>query len=287
MKRILAATDFSVRSDRAIRRAVLLAKRSGASITLVHVVDDDKPERIVKAAHDAASTLLNEQVRSLRRVDGIDCHATIVLGDPFEGIAKATGQIAPDMLVLGPHRRRLLKDVFIGTTAERTIRAARRPVLMANGVPAGFYRHILIAVDFSECSRQAIRDVRTLGLHRQAAVSVVHVYDTPASGAVTRSLPVEDQIRDYLADENARAAEALAAFLSDLDFSPDRQIVKFNETSVSDAICSAAREASADLISVGTHGRTGLSHMMLGSVAEGVLRSADRDVLAIPPSAQP
>ncbi|MFP3943279.1 MAG: universal stress protein, partial [Alphaproteobacteria bacterium] len=171
--------------------------------------------------------------------------------------------------------------------AERTIRAARHPVLMANGVPAGFYRHILIAVDFSECSRRAIQAVRDLGFHRQAAVSIIHVYDTPASSAVARALPVDDQIRDYLHDEKKQAAETLAAFLNDLEFSPDRQIVKFIETSESDAICSAAREVSADLITVGTHGRTGLPQIMLGSVAERVLRSADRDVLAVPPSAHP
>ena len=73
VKTILVATDSSSRSDRAVRRATLLAKELGASLSLVHVVDDDQPGRIVDAEREAAAAVLHDQARSLREIDGVDC----------------------------------------------------------------------------------------------------------------------------------------------------------------------------------------------------------------------
>ncbi|HBN50491.1 universal stress protein [Thalassospira xiamenensis] len=284
MKRILVATDFSERSDRAVRRATLLAKTSGASLSLVHVIDDDQPRRILRAEQQAAEAVLAEQTRSLREIDGLECASRIVLGDPFEGITAAVREDDADLLVIGPHRRQVLRDVFVGTTAERTIRASDRPVLMANGIPAGPHRHILVAVDLSGCSGDAVRAVQNLGLEAKAAVSVVHIFDAPAAGLMVRASSTEDEIQDYLADEEERASGELAAFLQDLDLKPMQRFLKHNESSIAYTICAAAREVSADLIVVGTHGRTGIVKTLLGSVAAETLRSSDRDVMAVPPS---
>lgn len=283
MKQILVATDFSARSDRAIRRATLLAKRYGATVTLLHAIDDDQPKRIVQAEREAASALLDEQARSLQDIDGLVCKVRIVLGDPFEGITKAVEEIAPDLLVMGPHRRQALKDVFVGTTAERTIRASRKPVLMANGVPAGFYSHALVATDLSACSANAVRTVLTFSLQKETSVSVVHVFEAPGSGHMARASMTDAQIKDYVADEKDRAAAELRIFLRDANFSPMHQLVKLNETSIVTTIHEVAQEIAADLIVVGTHGRTGITKLLLGSVAEEVLRSATSDVLAVPP----
>lgn len=283
MERILVATDFSERSDRAIRRAILLAKTTGASLILIHVVDDDQPDRILRAEQQAGEDVLAEQTLSLRKIDGLACTSRIVLGDPFEGITAAVREDNADLLIIGPHRRRALKDVFVGTTAERTIRASNRPVLMANGIPAAPYRNVLVALDLSECSAMAVRAVQQLGLETNAIVSVVHVFDAPAAGLMVQASSTKDQIREYLAEEEKRAAGELATFLKDLELTPTRQIMKHGETSTAHTICAVAQETSADLIVVGTRGRTGIAKALLGSVAEEVLRISDRDVLAVPP----
>lgn len=136
MKNICVATDLSPRSDRAVRRATVLARTYESTVTLVHVIDDDQPKRIIEAERGAASILLGEQARSLREIDGLSCDYIIVLGNAFAGIANAAAEVRSNLIVIGPHRRQALKDVFVGTTAERTIREATCPILMANGVPA-------------------------------------------------------------------------------------------------------------------------------------------------------
>ncbi len=283
MKRILVATDFSERSSRAIQRATLLAKTSGAFLSLVHVVDDDQPRRMLQAKQRAAEDVLAEQTRALRENEGLACTSRIVLGDAFEGIAAAARQDHADLLVVGPHRRQVLKDVFVGTTAERVIRVSDRPVLMTNGIPVGPYRHVLVAIDLSECSDAAMRSLHQLGLEGDAKVSAIHVFDAPAASMMARASVTKNQIQDHLADEKERAAEELAAFLRNLDLKPEQWIVKHNDTSVAHAISAAAHEINADLIVVGTHGRTGILKTLLGSVAEELLRTSDKDVLAIPP----
>lgn len=284
MKTILAATDFSTRSDRAIRRAILLAKQHDAAMVIIHAVDDDQPQRILKVERSETSAVLTELATTTREIDGVTCRARVVLGDPFEAIIKASDEDDADLIVLGEHRRQALKNIFIGTTAERTVRGSRRPVLIASAVPASFYRHVLIATDLSDASREAAYAVTSLGLDKHAAVSVVHVFDAFGSGLMARASLHEDDIKDYVEVERSRADQDLARFMQDVPIEPMYKMLKLNESSPSSAICMAAKEISADLIVVGTHGRTGITKLLLGSVAENVLRTSACDVLAVPKS---
>jgi len=281
--RILVATDFSSRSDRALRRATLLARDLGRPLVLVHVVDDDQPDRAVKAGREAATLLLHEQAQTLHRIDGVECTTRIVEGDAFEAIADAAAQFAAALVVVGPHRRRPLKDVFVGTTAERVIRTSRCPVLVAGAVPAGPYRHLLLAVDLSPASAEVIRAVRALEIDRKAAVTVVHAFDASEDLRRARAISDADSRRQLLDQARARAAEALDAFLAGLGFEPGVRLVRLNDSSAGQVVSDTAAELAADLVVIGTHGRSGLSKLMLGSVAQEVLQVSTVDVLAIPP----
>ena len=283
MKTIMVATDFSERSDRALRRATFLARQFEAAILLVHVVDDDQPRRIVDAERDEATTLLRQMAATLRDLDGVSCETRIILASPFVGIAQAVADTAPDLLVIGPHRRQVLRDVFVGTTAERTIRSVDCPVLMVNATPAGQYRHVLQTTDLSDGSRDALLRFQALGLADHARMSLLHVFDAPALRlAFSHSIPQDDQTY-YLEDEQRDAARDLALFLSSTDLGRPRQIVRHEATSAPHEILKVAGEKQADLIVMSTHGRSGLAKMLIGSVTEQVLRTAQIDVLAIPP----
>ena len=283
MKVILVATDFSVRSDRAIRRAILTARDYAASLVLTHAVDDDQPSRIVRAERSAAATLLDEQARTIRESDGVDCTPHLVIGDPFEGIAAAAAEMQPDLVVLGPHRRQAMKDVFVGTTAERTIRGSGHPVLMANAVPARPWRHVLIAVDMSDGSREAARTIAALGLDTHAVITVMHAFHAPTPPALARTGATEGAFEAYYEEEAERLRGTLDAYLRDLPIAPASRIVERIVVSPSETIGTVAHSISADLVVLGTRGRSGLARYVLGSVCEAVLRTSSLDVLAIPP----
>lgn len=279
MKKILLATDFSERSDRALRRATLLARQFGASLAIVHVVDDDQPRRIVDSERDAASALLRELKDTLQNIDGISCETRVILADPFAGIARAAEEEAPDLLVIGPHRRQALRDVFVGTTAERAIRSVTCPVLMVNAPPVGSYRHVMLATDLSEGARRAAQITSDLGLLEDPITSMLHVFDAHN----THFSMTKEQREAYIADERSEASRQLSAFAKSAGLDMITRTVRLDETATANEILQAAQETSADLVVVGTHGRTAFARFFLGSVAEAVLRIADRDILAVPP----
>lgn len=283
MKKIMVATDFSARSDNALRRATLLAQQFGATIVLIHVLDDDQPRRIVDVEHDEIDLLLRQTAETLGEVDNVSCETRVILASPFAGIIKAVEEIGPDLLVIGPHRRQVLKDVFIGTTAERTIRLVDCPVLMVNAVPTGGYDHVIQTSDLSDNSRAALQRFAALGIGKEARNTVLHVFDAPALRlTMVPSMSMADQDR-YLAGQQKAALRDLTAFLETAKLGTVVPKVRHEKTSAHLDILKAAEAENADLVVLSTHGRTGLAKLLIGSVTERVLRASPVDVLAIPP----
>lgn len=284
MNKIMVATDFSERSDRALRRTILLARQFGAGIELVHVIDDDQPSRIVDSERSEAESLLYQMAATLRDVDGVECETRIVLAAPFAGIVRAVQETSPDLLIIGPHRRQVLRDVFVGTTAERTIRSVACPVLMVNAPPARNYRRILQTTDLSDGSHNALHRFSELGIGEEARNSLLYVFDAPALRlAFSDSMPKDGQ-EHYLADAKKDASQDLSRFLASAKLGHVEPMVRHEESAAAHEILKAAAEAQADLIVVSTHGRSGLTKLFIGSVTEQVLRTSPVDVLAIPPA---
>ena len=277
LQTIMVATDLSERSDRAMRRATLMAREFNAGLVLVHVVDDDTPARIAEREREAADELLREQAATLRDRDGVACDVRVVLADPFLGIVEAAQAIAPDLLIIGPHRRQVLRDVFIGTTAERTIHSVDCPVLMANAAPVAAYRHLLLTTDLSESSGRSLERAARLrdGWHSHA--TLLHLFEPP---------PEWGESSDDSSGRNAPAEAARAeveAFVDGLEPGGLELAVRAVDSSPARGVLDAAVELDADLVMVGTRGSGGLARFLIGSVAEEILRRADRDVLAVPP----
>lgn len=284
MEVILVATDFSERSDRALRRAVLLARESAARIHLVHVVDDDRPRRFVDHDTADARTLFSELSRTLEEVDGVPCDTQVIQADPFAGIAKVAEDIRPDLLVLGPHRRQILRDAFVGTTAERTIREVSCPVLMVNGPPVGPYLHTLLTTDLSDNATSSLQRFGQLKVGMNAGLTVLYVFDAPALrlAMVDAMAKVEQDV--YLHDLRVEALRNLANSMVTVGGRKPEQIVRHEETSVAHEILTAAADLESDLIVVSTAGKSLVSRFIMGSVTEQVLQSSTVDVLAMPPT---
>lgn len=155
---------------------------------------------------------------------------------------------------------------------------------MANGVPAGPYRSVLIATDFSEYSAVAAETAKALGLLEHGQVLVLHVLDAPEGGPIVRASMSMQESENRAAEEKEKASQELERFARNAGLVAARQVVALGEETTAMAIDSCAKAAKADLVVVGTHGRTGLEKWMLGSVAESLLGMANVDVLAVPPA---
>lgn len=283
MAEFLVATDLSARSGMALRRAALLASAAGAGLILAHAVDDEQPASVVEAHRREAQRLLDAETDRVSAETRVACRSLVLVGDPAEAVAAAASAEGAEVLVIGPHRRRLVRDIFFGTTGERAIRAARVPVLSVHAEATGAYKAMLLALDGSEASRRALDSARRLAPVPARSVTALFVSDAPALGlARLGGATAAERI------ELARAAEAagrdtLAALLPPGGFPCAVEVVVDPQGTVANAINGAAARMGCDLIAMGTTGRSGLEGVFLGSVAEQVLRRAEVDVLVVPP----
>ena len=280
IKRILVATDLSARSDRAIERAMLLARAHAAALTVAHVADEDMPiivhEQVVTAARQQIDACL------AHGRDGLDIDVRILMGKDYRDIIMLSDAIAADLLVLGIHGHDFDDRPFSGTTMERIIRHGQRPVLVVSQRAAGPYARTLAAVDFSIVSRLAVASA--LGLAPTAKLHVVHAYDVPFShflGNETNTAHVrkshERDLHRFIAEELARTVAAEAGATG-----PQQTPVMIaRRGTVSAVIRDECKRLSPDLLVLGTHGRVGIARAMLGSVAEEFLNRPPCDVLAV------
>jgi len=281
MDRILVATDFSTRSDRALRRATLIARRVGASLSLLHVVDADRPERLVGSERREAMAVLEETARTLRSDDDVAADPLMVVDDVHAGILDAAEQVGADLVILGPHRSRL-RDVFVGTTVERVVRRSRFPLLVAVQAPSAPYERTLLALDFDEASKSAGRAALAMGIFEHTEVVVMHAFDTPAEGMLRRSLETPAAVGDYVAGERSVAVQKLHGLVRELGLPASGQRVAAINGTPARSILEGARSEDAQLIVLGTNQRKGFERLLIGSVTEDVIRDAHRDILIVP-----
>jgi nucleotide-binding universal stress UspA family protein len=283
--RLLGATDLSSRSDRALRRAGVLARETGAELVLLSVVDDDQPAVLVASERREVAMLLAEQSRSMHELQGLHTRLRVEAGDPFDVIIRVADAEASDLVVMGEHRRRLLRDMFAGTTIERVLRRGGRPVLMVNSPAERPYRRILAALDLSEPSVGALRAAARFGLLARGSLTVFHAFQPPGKGNLVLAGMPGEAIAGHVAATAEEARQEVTRFLRglDLDLGPQLPPILLEEGPPADALRRAVQRLSPDLVVLGTRGHGALKRLILGSVAEEVLRTLECDVLAVPP----
>lgn len=281
--RILAAIDFSTRSHRALRRAGLLAQTRGAELALVHVVDDDHPNDLVEIERREAERILAEQIGAMSELRDAKCRPMVVAGDPFDGILRTAGSIKADLIVMGAHRKQLLRDIFVGTTIERVIRTGQYPVLMVNNEVRQPYENSVAAVDMSEPSANAIKAARAMGLIGDRGITLLHAFFPLGKGKTSVAATDRTAIDKYVAGERDRAVDDLVAFLAVNGLGGPEFSLRVEEGGAFEVISRAVEEMMPDLLIIGTHGRSWLLKVLLGSVTEEALRCLDVDILAVPP----
>jgi nucleotide-binding universal stress UspA family protein len=287
LKHVLVATDFSAYGARAVARASRLPLDLNSRVTLVHVLPE--VQRNEKKALSEARELLDESAASMAgNANGATIHSVVAIGKPFEEILEVARADPPaELVVLGKHGQRRFGDLLIGTTAERVVRYGTCPVLVVQSSPRRPYQRLLAAVELppEQASRPVDLAVRLLGAARGER-RIVHVRDELIDAALNRAgIPERELVK-----EQQRLRLELTASLQrwiENHFQPDearRWCISIKAGDPRAKILSLAKRHKPDLICLGTHARTGVSRMFLGSVAEAVLRGAPCDVLIAPPS---
>ena len=272
MHDILVASDLSVRSDRAMRRAAQLASETGAKLNIVHVVDSAMPPDLAETVRAQAAKTLQDQLRACCPDAAPDNDIHVVIGDPLEDVIAQAINVAAELIVVGIHRERHYLDLIKQTTMERLIRASTVPVLLVSQTGKQPYSHILCAIDMSHAAAQAITMARRIA--PAARLSLFHAYHVPyrrltdPSDAAATTIPFRKE-----------AEEQFAQWAADNALPADLPAPRFIDASPTVALDQVLAEGTPDLLALGAHSRSNLGRYMLGGFTSTLIRNPPCDLL--------
>jgi len=145
------------------------------------------------------------------------------------------------------------------------------------------YERVVAPVDLSDGSANALRVGLSTGLISAKGATVVHAFSAIAKGKMFVAGSDKGAIARYIADERKKSLTEVMAFLTANGFSGERLGLEIHEGEAMEIISRTVSTLGADLLVMGTHGRSGLLKSLIGSVTERALRSLSVDILAVPP----
>lgn len=290
---ILVPLDGSPLGEQALPWAIAIARRSNAKLVLVHVHQVD----FVVALADEASTYSVDLERDLREDvrdylhglekrlhdSGVEVEIRVLEGEILPGLESQVADVGADLVVMTTHGRGGASRFWLGSVAERLVRALKIPILLHRATEESTVdfgklprlSSIMIPLDGSTRSERILEPALNLGSVMGASYQIAQVVSPVEVRARVMTAPVLDVDQEDLDRKTAaatgylggvrglfkgRGVEASTHVL--VDGSPAR------------AILTHAHEGNADVIAMATHGRSGVSRLVLGSVADKVLRAA-------------
>lgn len=143
-------------------------------------------------------------------------------------------------------------------------------------------KRILVATDFSDCARNAVDYALSWAERLGAELDIVHVFERPVYFEVGVAHRLRHDVDQWIGELKREMAAQMDALITQLKGRAPTIRSVLKEGAPGEEILKTARDTSADLIVMGTHGRSGLSHALIGSVAERVVRQALCPVLTVP-----
>jgi len=293
--KILFPTDFSRCSEQAMDHALYMAKRFRAELHILHVIalhrndphnrtcPSPVNEQLLSHTQSFSAARLSAIAKPFRHSDvpittvqrrGISAAETIM------GYARENDV---DLIVLGTHGRRGLGRLFLGSVAEEVVRFAHCPIFsvreLEEPVALETMKQVLVPVDFSRNSRRALSHAKELAALYEAKLLILHVIDETAYPAYYAA--GKTSVFDYRPEIRTRSKEAMRRFFQEVegprvaaeffcaDGRPSREILRFS------------KDHHADLEVIATHGSSGVEHLLIGSVAEKVVRQAPCPVFTV------
>lgn len=291
---IVVGIDFTPASRAALKEALRIAEWNRATVRPVHIIDTLVAADLQDALspmHGAISEALIARARrewamfAMTVQGAVSLELDIRIDNRVAGVLAAARQAKADLIIVGargPHAA----DVGLGTIATGCVRRAECPVLLVRDTQTGPFRRIVACVDFSPASRLALEHAARLAAQDEAALHIVHVFQAPwhQLNYQHTATPAPEADPDYQRQYHAATEQRLITFCRDLGRGLDYlkpTFALFDHHGHRSGIVEYATQVNADLIVLGTRGRTNLRDVLLGSTAEKALRDSPCSVLTI------
>jgi nucleotide-binding universal stress UspA family protein len=287
IKSIVAATDFSQEARHGAERAGIVAEEQQARLDLLHVISRSSLDALDKVFRtpadietklvDNARSMLNELIADIGKKTPVAMNACIKIGRVLDEVLSASE--SADLLVLGAHGLNPLRDLILGTTAERLLRICKRSVLVTKRPPQARYEHVLVPVDFSLYSTPALAMAKQIAPN--ARITIIHAFRVPFEGKLRLAGVAEDSIQKYSEEERREAVKKVSDLIHATKDGTYRISYAVEHGGAPRVILAKEEELSSDLIVIGKHGRSMVEEWILGGVTRHVLAGSKCDVLVV------
>lgn len=289
---ILVATDFSDNSKAALRWGAFLADQLGSDLTVIHVVDlaaGDNAWRVLVETPDEIER--SAVIEAREKLEGF-CEETLsevpegitfraILGNPIDELLVEAESSTDPIIIAGARGASRLREFFLGNTARRLVRQSEYPVILVPPeAEVSKPENLVVGVDFSEPSKEAIRRAAVMARTYKASVHLVYGYVLPEVATFEGSMATAASDFDGLIDEKREALEQLVVELGAEDVVAE---VTALQQPPAAAIVGTAEDDKAQFVFVGSHGRRGVKRFFLGNTAERVMRNSPCPIFVVRP----
>ena len=288
INRVLTTTDLSAPARHAAERAARLAAEIGAQLDLIHVIGRtplDKLRQLVtpqsaeveQRVVELATAEVEELAETLRLHHGLSARARVVSGPLLAEIAALADAVDAGLIVLGARGASFMRHALLGSTAERLVGRASRPMLVVKQAAHESYRSLLIPVDFSPSSLRALQLARSVA--PRARIVLLHAFEVPFEGKLQFAGVEEGTIHGYRTAARQQAVRQMQTLREAAGLAPHEVQFKVLHGDATQRILEQEQEEDCDLIVMGKHGENLLEDLLLGSVTRHVLSQSQGDVL--------
>jgi nucleotide-binding universal stress UspA family protein len=274
-EKLLLATDGSQFSEGAIREAIRLAKRCSSTLSVLSVIESNPeyetiaPQLLEKAEKSAQEHL--GSVKEQAKKEGVDCTTSILEGeDSYNYIADEAAKNKISMIIMGRRGKTGLRRLVMGSTTARVIGHAPCNVLVVPRAARVEFKNILIATDGSRYAAAAASEA--IGIAKKNNSKLIVLAVVPSESMQPMDIVHSQMSRDVIAETEMKEAEKNAKTVKEAAQKEGVAVEAFiMGGKPSEAIVQTAKEKNVDVIMLGSHGKTGIDKLLMGSVAERVI----------------
>ena len=226
---------------------------------------------------DTSQKEMRELAAMLMQHHGVSAGVSVVSGPLLTELANRADAIAADLIILGARGASFMRHLLLGSTAERMVSRASSPMLVVKQAAHERYRTVLVPVDFSPYSLQALRLARTIAPGSE--IVLLHSFEVPFEGKLQFAGINEEAIGHYRIAAREEALQKLHALCVEAGLLQHEARLIVLHGDPSQHIIEQEQEQDCDLIVMGKHGESMLEELLLGSVTRHVLTESQCDVL--------